>query len=188
MGCSDRRRRHARKKPAGACRFPATSAGRPVLQGSAAPRSCLAQLTSAVEQGRVVSSLPAGTRVQIHQLGSFATTAQRHSNDIHDILRGIPDLIDKANRRPDSVARCRVAYAAFMADPSEPLREALRAAYEAVPPHNRMYVGDMDTKDVAARMILYGDQEIETWSHRRVARSEGMEPLPTITVPKPRKR
>ena len=63
---------------------------------------------------------------------------------------------------------------------------ALRAAYEAVPEHHRMYVGDMDTKDVAVRMIIYGEQEIEGWSHRLVARARGL-PLPTIRVPKPKK-
>jgi len=44
----------------------------------------------------------------------------------------------------------------------------------------------MDTKDVAVRMILYGDQEIENWSHWIASRERG-EPLPAITVPKPKK-
>jgi hypothetical protein len=58
----------------------------------------------------------------------------------------------------------------------------------SVPEHKRMYVGDMDTKDVGVRMILFGDQEIEGWSHRAVARTQGIEPLPEIRVPKPKKR
>lgn len=49
-----------------------------------------------------------------------------------------------------------------------------------------MYVGDMDTKDVAVRMVIYGEQQIEGWSHRLVARSRGDEELPSIEVPKPR--
>ena len=44
---------------------------------------------------------------------------------------------------------------------------------------------DMDTKDIPVRMIIYGDEEIEHWSHRAVARSLGDEELPTIEVPKP---
>jgi hypothetical protein len=33
-------------------------------------------------------------------------------------------------------------------------------------------------------MIIDGEQEIENWSHRLVARAQGL-PLPTITVPQP---
>lgn len=47
-----------------------------------------------------------------------------------------------------------------------------------------MYVGDMDTKDIEVRMIIYGDQEIENWSHYKLAKERG-EALPTIIVPKP---
>lgn len=61
----------------------------------------------------------------------------------------------------------------------------MRAAYEAVPEHHRMYVGDMDTQDIPVRMILYGEDEIEGWSHRAAARSLGNVELPTIHVPKP---
>jgi hypothetical protein len=146
----------------------------------------LASLKEAIDQGRVVSSPPIGTRVEIYQLGSFAVTEELWSADIADILRSVPDLVDGANERPDSVGRCRLAFEAYLADPTETLRESLRIAYEAVPSRNRMYVGDMDTKDIAVRMILYGDQEIEGWSHRVVARARG-EQLPTITVPKPKK-
>jgi len=146
----------------------------------------LSQLTQAIEQGRIVSSAPRDTRIEIHDLGSFTAAEQHWSVDSADLLRSIPDLIDAANGRPDSVARCRAAYEAYLADPTETLREALHSTYEAVPSHRRRYVGDMDTKDIAVRMILYGDQEIENWSHRITARAQG-EPLPTITVPKPKK-
>jgi len=43
----------------------------------------------------------------------------------------------------------------------------------------------MDSKDIPVPMILYGDDELEGWSHRAVARARG-EPLPTISVPRPR--
>ena len=146
----------------------------------------LAGLHAAVAQGRVCSAAPPGTRITIHELGSFAVREQQWSTAIDDIVRSVPDLIEEANGRPDSVKRCRAAYAAYLAAPTETTREALRVAYEAVPSHNRMYVGDMDTKDIPVRMVLYGEQEIEGWTHRLVARAMD-QPLPTITVPKPRK-
>jgi hypothetical protein len=144
------------------------------------------QLRQAVEQGRVISSIPAGTRVEIHELGSFTAAAEQWSVDVQDVLRSVPDLVDAANDRPNSIQRCRAALEAYRAEPTAALRAALRVAYEAIPAHKRMYVGDMDTKDIEVRMILYGDQEIEHWSHRLVARARG-EALPTITVPQPKK-
>jgi hypothetical protein len=143
-------------------------------------------LHRAIEARRVVARAPKGARVHIHGLGSFRVAKVLQLADIRDIEREIPDLIDLANGRPDSVARCRSAYQAYVADPTVARREALREAYEAVPEHHRMYVGDMDTKDVAVRMILYGKKEIERWSHRAVARATGEKELPSIRVPRPR--
>jgi hypothetical protein len=65
-------------------------------------------------------------------------------------------------------------------------RAQLRTAYEAVPEQQRRYVGDMDTKDIPVRMVIYGDDEIEGWSHRIVARAQGVTPLPSVNVPKPK--
>jgi len=144
-----------------------------------------AGLSAAVRDGRIVTTLPAGSRVRIHGLGSFVAAEEHSSVDIHELLRDVSDRVDKLNGRAGSVQRCRDAYKAYAAEPSEALREELRMAYESVPEHNRMYVGDMDTRDVAVRMVLYGEQEIESWSHRRLARSKGL-PLPEIRVPKPK--
>ena len=68
---------------------------------------------------------------------------------------------------------------------SEEVQQELRQAYEAIPAHNRQYVlglGDMDVKDIPIRMIIYGEDEIENWTHRQVARKLGMRPLPYIKV------
>jgi hypothetical protein len=42
---------------------------------------------------------------------------------------------------------------------------------------------DMDAKDIPVRMIIYGDQEFENWTHRIVARVTNSLTLPSITVP-----
>jgi hypothetical protein len=40
----------------------------------------------------------------------------------------------------------------------------------------------MDVKDIPIRMVIYGEDEIENWSHRIVGRQFGMDSLPTIHV------
>jgi hypothetical protein len=146
----------------------------------------LAGLQAAIVRGRVVSTVPSGARVRIHGLGSFVAAQEQWSADIGEQLREVHDIIEKANGRPTSIERCRAAYEAYMTNPSDEARDALRTAYESVPEHNRRFVGDMDIKDIAVRMIVYGDEEIEGWSHRAVARAQGL-PLPEIRVPRPKK-
>ena len=143
------------------------------------------ELSAAARDGALLSEVSPGERVEILGLGSFAVREQYAYAEVAEILKSVPDMIDRVNGRPDSVARCRAAFEAYLRDPTVAAREALRAAYEGVPEHERMYVGDMDTKDVAVRMILYGEQEIETWSHWAVAQGRG-DPLPAIDVPVPR--
>jgi len=145
-------------------------------------------LRAMVEAKRIVGSVPIGGRVRIHELGSFIVGKAHGGVDPIEQLLQVKDLVSTLNGAPDSVDRCRSAYEAYVAAPSEQARETLRIAYEAVPKHQRMYVGDMDTKDIPVRMIVYGDQEIEGWTHRLLARKQGIEPLPEIRVPKPPKK
>jgi hypothetical protein len=143
-------------------------------------------LDRAVSSGRLLGRVPRGTRLRIQGLGSFVVDREHWCAAPREQVREVSDLLDNVKGREDSIARCRDAYDEYIADPTQARRETLRLAYEAVPQHNRSYVGDMDTKDIAVRMILYGEQEVERWSHRRVARARGEPVLPTITIPKPK--
>ena len=51
--------------------------------------------------------------------------------------------------------KCVRAYHEYLEYPSDFNREVLRKAYEAVPESERMYLGDMDSKDSDYRRILY---------------------------------
>ena len=116
-------------------------------------------------------------------MGSFIVDSEKWAITSDDLLLEAADLFARLNGQLTSSDKCLACYDAFLAAPTVANREALREAYEAVPQHNRMYLGDMDTKDVPIRMIIYGKQELETWSHRIVAREHGVSPLPTISVP-----
>lgn len=67
------------------------------------------------------------------------------------------ELKEKLSRiagEADAHDRCLAAYHRYLTEPSEWAREALRKAYEAVPEHERMYLGDMDTRDADFIRIL----------------------------------
>ncbi len=52
---------------------------------------------------------------------------------------------------------CIRAYHAYLENPCEWTKEKLKEAYEAVPEHERCYLGDMDTRDTDYCRILYTD-------------------------------
>ena len=56
---------------------------------------------------------------------------------------------------------CREAYCNYLENPNDFTRERLREAYENVPEHERMYLGDMNSRDVDYQRILYSDEKRE---------------------------
>ncbi len=63
--------------------------------------------------------------------------------------------------KPDAFQNARQAYFNYLAEPSEFHKNKLREAYEAVPEHQRMYLGDMDTRDSDYIRILYTNDKRE---------------------------
>lgn len=66
-----------------------------------------------------------------------------------------------AQGKPDAHKLCMDAYVAYLIEPSDYCKEKLREAYEAVPEHERCYLGDMDTRDSDFIRILYTDEKRE---------------------------
>ena len=67
----------------------------------------------------------------------------------------IKNMVLSAAKEKDAEDKCQDAYFAYLREPSDWNREALRKAYEAVPESRRRYLGDMDTKDWDFIRILY---------------------------------
>lgn len=57
--------------------------------------------------------------------------------------------------------KCVKAYHESLEYPSDLRRELLRKAYEAIPESERMFLGDMDSKDGDYRRILYHPEKRE---------------------------
>jgi hypothetical protein len=144
------------------------------------------ELKTQVEIGNVLTEIPVNSAVEIYGLGNFKILSPDYPcTTIQDKLLEIRDLIEKQNNRPSSIDICRSIFDDYLRNSTVELREKLKIAYENIPEHQRAYVGDMDTKDTAVRMVIYGDEEIKNWSHYIVAELRG-EQLPEINVPKPK--
>lgn len=63
--------------------------------------------------------------------------------------------------KPDAHDMAIKAYHEYLVEPNEFYKEKLREAYEAVPEHERIYLGDMDTRDGDFQRILYTNDKRE---------------------------
>ncbi|NNV57825.1 DUF7638 domain-containing protein [Limnovirga soli] len=135
-------------------------------------------------ENNLVTEIPIGSTVYIYGLGEFSIKKMFYNANIQDKLLEIKDIQRQLKGEPTTIEICRQAHEKYLKNPTLENKEQLRVAYENVPDHQKIYVGDMDTKDIEVRMIIYGEQEIQNWSHYILAKEMGEE-LPTITVPKP---
>lgn len=145
----------------------------------------LEDINKLIQEGLIRSEIPEESIVEIYGLGKFKIDRVRHKpTNIEAKFLELFDIYNRLNNKPDSIQICQSVFNQYLANPTELLRKKLKEAYELIPEHLRSYVGDMDIKDTAVRMIIYGDNEIENWTHYKLAKMRG-EPLPKITVPRP---
>ena len=108
-----------------------------------------------LEAGAWQTSAPDGSWIDVEGLGRARLREGFWHVDARERVRECLDLIRAAAGEPGAVERCRTAFAQYESDPTPARRETLRAAYEAVPEHLRLYCGDMDSKDWPIRRVLY---------------------------------
>lgn len=115
-------------------------------------------LRDKVRSGWVATSLPQGALASVHDLAFWKFDEPEMSLTGDQLIDEVADEIDRLNDRPDSTGRLQEAIRAYVADPSDTKRRQVRAAYEAVPAHHRMYViGDQDLKDFPVRVLIAED-------------------------------
>ncbi len=137
-----------------------------------------------VRKGWVVTNLPENADVHVSDLCQIKATDVTNFVDPEEFIKDVADALNALNGYPTSSETCLSAYRNYVAQRTEAARNQLKEAYEAVPEHNRRFIlGDQDVKDFPIRMIIYGEQEMENWSHRIASKQLGLEPLPTIKVP-----
>jgi hypothetical protein len=116
----------------------------------------LEELPSRYAEGEISNQASAGSLIQLPGLGEFRPTGVFGRISIHDRIGEIHDMLNKLNGGSGVVRHCAQLFKEYMREPTSQTKDALRAAYEAVPEHLRCYCGDMDTRDTAIRKVLFG--------------------------------
>ena len=91
--------------------------------------------------------------IEIEKINYFVEKSQK--------FKEIEDIMKKVCKEETTLELCREAYFEYLADPCNYTKEKLRKAYETVPEHERIYLGDMDSKDWDYQRILYSDKKRE---------------------------
>ncbi|BBA96583.1 hypothetical protein RVR_1941 [Actinacidiphila reveromycinica] len=125
-----------------------------------------------LSSGWVATELPEGAEASAHMLASWKFADPLTWLTAEELLAEVRDTIEELNGRPDSTDRCLAAVDAFLADPTEAHRAALRAAYLAIPAHQRQFaLSDMDRKDWPLQALIAGPGG-ELWPDEQVTAEE----------------
>lgn len=120
------------------------------------------EINELIQQGTLTTELKIGEIVTILNFGSFKIVSGS-GVDIKFKLNELTDKFNELNGRENSIAKCARIFDEYKQNPTIKIQRELKEAYEAVPEHQRIFVGTMDTKDYEVRQIIYGDIVKKEW-------------------------
>jgi hypothetical protein len=132
-----------------------------------------------VSAGEICTKIPENAQVVLADMDpplEFTARNVRNCLEESEFLKEICIAIDRLNNRPSAISKCMTAFKNFINDPTEFNREELRIAFEFMPRHMTMYLGNMDIKDALIRHIIYGDDKPTKFSPGSIYMQLGMEP------------
>ena len=120
------------------------------------------ELNELAEKGIITTELEVGEIVTILNLGSFKIKSG-NGVEIKFKLNELTDKFNELNGIENSISKCARIFEEYRQNPTKKLRNELKVAYDAVPEHQRIFVGTMDTKDYEVRQVIYGDMVKKEW-------------------------
>jgi predicted NAD-dependent protein-ADP-ribosyltransferase YbiA (DUF1768 family) len=161
----------------------------------------LEEFRDKLRTGWVATTFAEGAQASAHEVASWTFTNVESWVTADELYAEVVDQIATLRGGLDSSARCLAALDVYLADPTEPNRQLLEAAYGDIPEHRRRYVlGDQDAKDWPLRVLftpvgqqLAGkpvtvEQRSQTWGYfaeratRRKTAADKTPPVPAATV------
>ena len=111
-------------------------------------------------QAGLISGAPGeGERLHITHLGEVTLSDSRWWMEPAELRVELLDAQRTLCGERSAQQRFARAWRLYFSSPSPERRQRLRLAYEAVPAHMRIYLGDMDTRDTIIQKIVYSETE-----------------------------
>ena len=122
-------------------------------------RCNLDEVSKWFQDGTLFTAFDNTKSIRILGLGEVSLSKPLYAEEIKEKFKELMDIHKKLNGEKSTLEECRDAYYLYLETPIEFYRENLREKYERVPEHERMYLGDMDTRDWDYQRILYRPDE-----------------------------
>ncbi|WP_028544335.1 DUF7638 domain-containing protein [Paenibacillus taiwanensis] len=119
----------------------------------------LEEISELFTNGTFFTSFDEPTKVIISDLGEVTFSQVVYSADVKDKYIELIDMHKQLKGEKTSLEECREAYYQYLEDPDEYYRQKLKEKYELVPEHERIFLGDMDSKDWDYQRIIYSPDE-----------------------------
>ena len=115
----------------------------------------LDDILSMIEDRRLYATPNRGERLFIEDLGEMTLCLSMEEIGPAERMKEVRQWCRRVAGEGDAYRECLQAYHEYLVNPSEWNRSRLREAYEAVPEYERMYLGDLESKDYDFRRIIY---------------------------------
>ncbi|MHA6529351.1 DUF7638 domain-containing protein [Paenibacillus sp. BAC0078] len=121
--------------------------------------SKLKEVSELFVNGTFFTAFDASMPIRIMDLGDVSLSQPVYSSEVEEKLKELYDIHKKLNGGKSTLEECRAAYYLYLENPNDFYRKNLKTKYELVPEHERMYLGDMDSKDWDYQRIIYRPNE-----------------------------
>lgn len=115
----------------------------------------LDDILSMIEDRRLYATPAVGERLFIEDLGDMSLRLSMEEIGPKERMKEVSQWCRRVAGEGDVYRDCLQAYHEYLVNPSEWNRRRLKDAYEAVPEYERMYLGDMETRDYDFQRIIY---------------------------------
>lgn len=119
----------------------------------------LEDLEKLFNDGTFFTELKEPTVISLDHLGDVTMVDGSYVTDIAEKYKQVLDIYQKLNGYPGLHELCRERYYEYLENPTERNKESLRITYEAIPEQDRMYLGDMNSRDEDYIRILYTEDK-----------------------------
>lgn len=113
------------------------------------------EIESLFQNGTFFTDIEQPTTIILNHFAEVTFTETMYSVDSLEKYKELKDIYIKLNGGKTAFEKCREMHYEYLKDPNEYCRMKLKEFYEQIPKHERMYLGDMDTKDSDYVRIIY---------------------------------
>lgn len=127
------------------------------MEGST--RFALDEIIGMIENGTLYADPGTDVWIEIENLVKFKGRRVSEKISTRERIKEITEWHKKMIGKEDALNACRRLYHEYLENPSDMMRKALKKSYEAVPEHERMFLGDMDSQDSDYVRIIYHPEQ-----------------------------